>query len=330
LQGPRVQICAHARVAPALPRMTRPRPSVPARGRATRWGGVRAIRESDIARSEREDDDQAVTIDVEATKATTNPSAVDGEANGEREPWEIARDLYEMSRQAAEEMEAASRNNPGPYEPHLHRKRPTPAAFAASHTRAVIRVGKPYQRPRASLPARHAAGTRTVDRRNADAYDDAWCGRTGADPAKVAAAARAHEAAANVYGAVQDIRGEQGPSAAADRWHRDSAANATRKTEGSDGAPKPGKRRSRRPQGAARVYNMEQEELDKHKTAMVKLLNAGENFDQVLEDVAEDGLLNQTLLDLLVDRMEVRMCVWACACACVCMCSHPPRARCRL
>ena len=99
--------------------MTRPRPSVPARGRATRWGGVRAFRESDLARSERDDDDQAVTIDVEAKEVTDKPSAADGEANGEREPWEIARDLYEMSRQVAEETEAASRDDPGPFQPHI-------------------------------------------------------------------------------------------------------------------------------------------------------------------------------------------------------------------
>lgn len=128
------------------------------------------------------------------------------------------------------------------------------------------------------------------------------------------AAARAREAAASVYEAAQEIRGEEGPSAAADRWRHESAANPNRKTVGSEGAPKTGPSK-RRPQGAARVYNMKQEELDAHKTAMVSLLNAGENFDQKLEDVAEDGLLNQTLLDLLEDRMEV--------CACVCMCSLP-------
>lgn len=115
-----VQICAHARVAPPMQRMARSRPAVPARGQATRWGGVRAIRESDIARSERDDDDQGVTIDVDATEVTDKPSDLDGEANGEREPWEIARDLYEMSRQAAEEMEAASRDDPGPFEFHMH------------------------------------------------------------------------------------------------------------------------------------------------------------------------------------------------------------------
>lgn len=123
-----------------------------------------------------------------------------------------------------------------------------------------------------------------------------------------------------MYEAAQDIRGEEGPSAAAERWRRESAANSNRKTAGFEGASRPGSS-SRRPQGAARVYNMEQEELDAHKTAMVNLLNAGENFDQVLEDVAEDGLLNQTLLDLLVDRMEVCMCVCA---------LPPPRERCHL
>jgi hypothetical protein len=72
-----------------------PRPQGPARRR----GGVRAIRESDIARSERDDHP------AEPTRATNPAAAEDGQARAERPVWEIARDLYEMSKGLEEDMD---------------------------------------------------------------------------------------------------------------------------------------------------------------------------------------------------------------------------------
>ena len=100
-----------------------------------------------------------------------------------------------------------------------------------------------------------------------------------------------------MYEAARETRGGEDADAITSGWRSEGTANR----KAAIAAPKP----KSKPKGPVRVYTMDEEELGRHKTAMVNLLKSGENFQGVFDAVAEAGLINQTLLDLLDDRLEV-------------------------